>query len=105
MMMRWAMLGRMWRRMMPTSETRDARALECAVDHVAPQQVGAQEMGAGMHQWQVPIEGDARQRRRIARLVEGLRRKDAVDDGPGLAGRERVGLARRIDPGNRVEER
>ena len=57
-------------------------------------------MRARMGQRLAAVEGHAGQRRRIARLLEGLGPEDAVDDGARLAGGQSVGSPARVDPGD-----
>ena len=71
----------------PADQQGDARALERAVDDVAAEQVGAQQVRAGMGQRLAAVEGHACQRRRVARLLEALRLEDAIDDGPAACRR------------------
>ncbi len=82
-----------------------AHALERAIDHVAAEDVGAEQMRAGIAQRLAAVEADARERRGVARLLEGLGLEDAVDDGP-RAGRPRDCRRRGpADPGDRIQQR
>src|SRR6185436_1624512 len=81
----------------------DAYALEGAVDHVAAQDVGAEQMRARMAQRLAAVERDPRERRRVAGLLEGIRLEDAVDDASRLVRRD--ALAPAADPGDRIEQR
>ena len=51
-------------------QQRDAHALQRAIDHVAAEDVGAEQVRARMRSGCAAVELDARERRRVARLVE-----------------------------------
>src|SRR5262249_56585182 len=82
-----------------------ARTFERAVDHVTPEEVGAQEVRTGVEQGLATVECHTGEGRRVARLSERLRLEAAVEDGARLARCQGVGFARRIDPADRVHQR
>ena len=86
-------------------QQRHAHALQRAVDHVAAENVGAEQVRARIAQRLAAVEGHAGQRRRVARFLEGLRLEDAVDDGARLEGGHVVAVARAADPGDGIQQR
>src|SRR5262249_59241818 len=61
-------------------------------------------MRSGMERGLAAIECDAGKGGRVTRLGESLRRKEAVDDGARLARCQGVGIARCVDPTDRIHQ-